>query len=67
MLLMLPHNKHQETILPSNASIAMIKYLVQKHKADVHPCETAVLMNSSGELSEVLNLAFKFSAPLSAE
>lgn len=54
-------------ILPRNASVPMIKDLAQKHKAAVHLSETAVLMNSSRELFEVLNLTLKFSAPMSAE
>lgn len=67
MLLLLPNNEHQETIQPSNLSVPMIKDLAQKHKAVVHPFETAVLMNRGRKLLEVLNIKFKFSAPISAE
>lgn len=64
---MLLNNEHQEMILPSNASVPMMKDFAQKHKAAGHPFETAVLMNSSRELLEILNLTFTFSAPMSAE
>lgn len=67
MLLLLPNNECQETILPSNVSVPMVKDLAQKHKAAVHPSETAVLMNRGRELLGFLNIKFKFSAPVSAE